>query len=113
MLLNPERISGWDTSTYVIIALVVIAAFAAGYINKKHKHTNLCVILLSLLLVILCKVALSFQLGGTDLFFLEWMAYFGELLLFLPVFVGYLLGFLIKLVTLSHKHTNQKETQTQ
>lgn len=98
MLLNPERITGWDLSTYVIMVIVAIAAFAIGYAGKKHKNTNLCVIFISLLLVILCEITLSFQLGGTDLFFLEWLAYFGELLVFLPAFVGYLLGALVKFI---------------
>lgn len=105
MLLNPERLTGWDISTYVIVAIVAIVALAAGYIRKKHKNTNLCVILSSLLLVVLCEITLSFQLGGTDLFFMEWLAYFGELLVFLPVFMGYLLGVLVKFVRTKWKRS--------
>lgn len=96
MPLNPERLTGWGVSTYVIMAVIAIAAFAVSYLCRKRRHTDLWVILIALLLVILCEVALLFPLGGTDLFFLEWAAYFGELLLFLPAFWGYLLGFLVK-----------------
>ncbi len=103
MLLNPERITGWDPSVYLIMMLVAIVAFAAGYICKKHKYTNLCIVLISLFLVILCEIVLTFQLGGTDLFFLEWLAYFGELLIFLPLFIGCLLAFLIKLIVAKRK----------
>ena len=98
MLLNFERITGWDLSTYVIMAIVAITAFAVGYIRKKHKRTDLYVIFISLLLVILSEIILLFLPGGSDLFFLEWIAYFGELLLFLPVAFGYLLAFLIKTI---------------
>lgn len=99
MLLDPERFLGWDISTYLIMIAIAVIAFIVGFRQKKRKWTNLCVILMFAVLTVLCEVILSLSLGGTGLFFLEWLAYFGELLFVLPVFAGYLLGALTRFIT--------------
>ena len=95
MLLDPERIFGWGIFTYILMAAVAILAFVLVY-RTKHERAALRVLAVLLVLIVLSEIVLSLSLGGTGLFFLEWIAYFGELLLFLPGFVGCLAGVLAK-----------------
>lgn len=98
MLLDPERIFGWDAFTYILMAAVAVLAFVLVFRTKRERAARRALAVL-LVLIVLSEIALSLSLGGTGLFFLEWIAYFGELLLFLPGFVGCLMGVLIRFFT--------------
>ena len=102
MLLDPERFFGWDAFTYVIVAVIAILAFTLAFCSKRERTTRRSLVVL-LVLVVLSEIVLSLALGGTDLFFLEWAAYFGELLLFLPGFFGCLAGILVRLIVVRKK----------
>ena len=104
MLFRPEQIFGWGTTSYIIMAVVAVLAFVLTYFIK-HRRVSHCILAVLLGLIVLSEITLSLTLGGTGLFFLEWIAFFGELLMFLPGFVGSLAGVLTRLIVTRRKHT--------